>query len=67
MRTNIEIDEKLISKAMKALKVKTKKEAVETALRMVTEREARDNMRKLRGKVEMFSDNEGNATKIISK
>lgn len=67
MRTNIEIDEKLVSNAMKALKVKTKKEAVETALRMVTEREARDNIRKLRGKVEIFSDTEGNAIKIASK
>ncbi len=67
MRTNIEIDEKLISKAMKALNVKTKKEAVEAALRIVTEREARDNIRKLKGKVEMFTDGEGNKTKIISQ
>ena len=67
MRTNIDIDEKLIGRAMKALNVKTKKEAVETALRIVTEREARENIRKLRGKVEMFADDEGNKTRITSQ
>ena len=67
MRTNIEIDEHLIAKAMKALNVKTKKEAVETALRIVMEREARENIRKLRGKVEMFTDVEGNQTTVTSQ
>ena len=67
MRTNIEIDEHLIAKAMKVLNVKTKKEAVETALRIVMEREARENIRKLRGKVEMFTDAEGNQTTVTSQ
>ena len=40
MRTNIEIDDKLIAKAMKALKVSTKKEAVNVALQRVVAKDA---------------------------
>lgn len=65
MRTNIKIDDKLITQATKALNVKTKKEAVEAELRMINERAGRENMRTLRGKVELFSQDDD--TTMISK
>ncbi len=65
MRTNIDIDEKLLQQAMKTLKVKTKEEAVEEALRLVARRQAADTLRKLRGKVQMYRDPEG--TNIVRK
>ena len=66
MRTNIDIDDELVKEAMKILNVRTKKEAVELGLRMVRERAARDSMRSLRGKVEMFPE-DGSQAKVISK
>ena len=66
-RTNIDIDDKLMKGAMKALNVKTKKEAVEQSLRLVMQGVAREDVRKLRGKVQMYSDDEGNTTKIVSE
>jgi Arc/MetJ family transcription regulator len=66
MRTNIEIDDKLMKGAMKALKAKTKKETVEHGLKLIMERAAREDVRKLRGKVEMYTDDEGNQTEIVS-
>lgn len=56
MRTNIDIDETLMKKAMKASKAKTKKETVEKALQALIEKEARQDMRKMRGKVEWEGD-----------
>ncbi|MFT4256214.1 MAG: type II toxin-antitoxin system VapB family antitoxin [Pseudoxanthomonas sp.] len=51
MRTNIEIDEKLMKKALKATGAKTKREAVDIALRRVVNLEAQRNILKLRGKI----------------
>jgi Arc/MetJ family transcription regulator len=65
MKTNIDIDDKLVKDAMKTLGVKTKKEAVEAGLRLVQQMQAADSLRKMRGKVEMFKDQNG--TTIISK
>ena len=67
MRTNIEIDDKLMKGAMKALNAKTKKETVEHGLKLIIQRAAREDVRKLRGKVEMYTDDEGNSTKIVSE
>ena len=51
MRTNIELDDKLLSKAMKALGTTTKKATVEEALRQIVEnhrgRQAIANLRGL--------------------
>jgi len=66
MRTNIEIDDKLMKGAMKALKPKTKKETVEHGLKLIMQRAARENVRQLRGKVEMYTDDEGNQTQVVS-
>jgi Arc/MetJ family transcription regulator len=65
MKTNIDIDDKLVKSAMKTLGVKTKKEAVEAGLRLVQQMQAADSLRKMRGKVDMFKDQNG--TTIISK
>jgi Arc/MetJ family transcription regulator len=52
MRTNIEIDDKLMAAAMKATKAKTKKEAVEIALGDVVRRSKQLGMLKLIGKID---------------
>lgn len=50
MRTNIEIDDKLMKEAMKASKLKTKKATVEAGLKELIRQKANQNMRKLIGK-----------------
>ena len=49
MRTNIEIDDKLMQAAMAAGKFKTKREAVEEGLRMIKRRKAYDALLAARG------------------
>lgn len=50
MRTNIEIDDQLMAEAMQALGAKTKREAVETALRdVVKQRQQMQALLSLRG------------------
>lgn len=51
MRTNIEIDEKLIREAMKATGTTTKRAAVDAALRQTIQLKKQEGIRKLRGKV----------------
>jgi Arc/MetJ family transcription regulator len=51
MRTNIEIDDRLMKQAMKATGAETKKAAVEAALRKVVQLKKQEGIRKLRGKV----------------
>jgi Arc/MetJ family transcription regulator len=52
MRTNIEIDDRLIRKAMKASGARTKRAAVESGLRLLLEVKAQTRIRKLRGRVQ---------------
>ncbi len=52
MRTNIEIDDKLMSDILKATGLKTKREAVERALQTLLRLEKQTEFRKLRGKVD---------------
>jgi Arc/MetJ family transcription regulator len=58
MRTNIEIDDRLMADAMKAsrLETKTKKAVVKEALQMLVKSRAQERIRELRGKVQ-FWDN----------
>ena len=56
MRTNIEIDDKLMKQAMKAAGVTTKKAAVEEALRRMVQIQRQGGIRKLRGKVNFWDD-----------
>ncbi|MCA2999555.1 MAG: type II toxin-antitoxin system VapB family antitoxin [Rhodocyclaceae bacterium] len=51
MRTNIDIDDTLMTKAMKAGGFTTKKETVEEGLRLLAARAAIADIRKLRGKI----------------
>jgi Arc/MetJ family transcription regulator len=51
MRTNIDIDDRLLKQAMKALGATTKKAAVEGALRQTLEIYGQQSLRKLRGKI----------------
>jgi Arc/MetJ family transcription regulator len=56
MRTNIEIDDKLMKQAMKSSGAKTKKAAVEAGLRMLVKSHAQQGIRELFGKVEWEGD-----------
>lgn len=49
MRTNIEIDDKIIKDALKVTGLKTKREVVDLALRELLRTRRQGDMRKLRG------------------
>lgn len=56
MRTNIEIDDALMAEAMKALGAKTKREAVERALKRVVRLKAQEEIRDYFGKLNWEGD-----------
>lgn len=56
MRTNIVIDDALMEQAMRASGAKTKREAVEAALRLVVGLKRQEEMRRLRGKLKWEGD-----------
>ena len=56
MRTNIEIDDKLMKDAMRSANTKTKKETVEAGLRILIQIKGQEGIRKLRGKVKWEGD-----------
>lgn len=56
MRTNIEIDDALMRKAMRANKSKTKRATVEDALRLLIQTRAQAGIRRLWGKVKWDGD-----------
>ena len=51
MRTNIEIDEKLIEEAMRISGLKTKKAAVEAGLKLIITLKHQEKIKSLRGKL----------------
>lgn len=51
MRTNIDIDDRLMRQAMRRSGARTKKAAVEAGLRLLAETHAQGSIRQLRGKV----------------
>lgn len=51
MRTNIEIDDKLMKEALRATGAKTKREAVELGLKTLVELRAQEKARALKGKI----------------
>lgn len=51
MRTNIVIDEELMSEALKVSGFSTRKEAVEEGLKLLVRRSRQQQIRKLRGKL----------------
>jgi Arc/MetJ family transcription regulator len=56
MRTNIEIDDAVLAKAMKASGLKTKRETVDAALRRFAQLESQKEILKLRGKINWIGD-----------
>lgn len=52
MRTNIEIDDRLIQQAMRASGTSTKRAAVEAALQLLVKTHSQSAIRRLRGKVQ---------------
>ena len=56
MRTNIEIDDKLMADALKATGLKTKKEAVELGLKALVKLNRQSSIRALRGKLKWEGD-----------
>jgi len=51
MRTNIEIDDRLMADALKATGLRTKKEAVELGLKALIKLKKQSSIRSLRGKL----------------
>jgi len=56
MRTNIVIDDKLMSEALKVTGLSTKKEAVELGLKLLIRQNKQQAIRKLRGKLKWEGD-----------
>ena len=56
MRTNIEIDDKLMSDALKATGLATKKDAVELGLKTLVRLKKQESIRSLRGKLKWSGD-----------
>ena len=56
MRTNIEIDDKLMRDALRATGLKTKRDAVELGLRTLVRLNQQAQIRRLRGKVNWQGD-----------
>lgn len=51
MRTNIVIDDRLMKDALKLTGIRTKREAVETALKIMVNLKKQEKIRQLRGKL----------------
>lgn len=56
MRTNIVIDDELMSQAIKATGLATKKEVVEQGLKLLVQRKKQQSIRELRGKITWDGD-----------
>ncbi len=56
MRTNIVIDDELMSQALEASGLRTKKEAVEQGLKLLVRLSKQQDIRKLRGRVKWEGD-----------
>lgn len=56
MRTNIVIDEALMNDAIRLTGAKTKREAVEMALRSLIELKKQENLKKFKGKLKWEGD-----------
>ncbi|QMV19025.1 hypothetical protein GOB94_10320 [Granulicella sp. 5B5] len=67
MRTNIDIDDKLMKQAMKESGAKTKKAAVEAGLALLVKSHAQQEIRKLFGKLELDADYDYKAMRTSDK
>jgi Arc/MetJ family transcription regulator len=65
VRTNIDIDDRLMREAMRRSGAQTKRAAVETGLRLLAETHAQGSIRRLRGKVVWEGDlNQSRLTRV---
>ena len=67
MRTNIEIDDRLMRQAMRSSGARTKRATVEEALRLLIQTRGQASIRRLRGKVAWEGDLETSRLDRISK
>ncbi|MBX7258075.1 MAG: type II toxin-antitoxin system VapB family antitoxin [Candidatus Hydrogenedentes bacterium] len=56
MRTNIVIDDQLMSRALKSGDYKTKKSAIDAALKLLVQVNSQQRLRRLRGKIKWEGD-----------
>jgi Arc/MetJ family transcription regulator len=56
MRTNIDIDDKLMKEVLKITGLRTKKDAVELGLKALIRLKKQENIRKFRGKLKWTGD-----------
>lgn len=56
MRTNVVIDDHLITEAFKLTKLKTKKDLIRTALQELIENRKKMDLRKIKGKINFRDD-----------
>ncbi|TVQ09794.1 MAG: type II toxin-antitoxin system VapB family antitoxin [Balneolaceae bacterium] len=56
MRTNIVIDDELMDEAMQLSRLKTKKDVVEEALKLLVQRKKQEKIKMLRGKLKWTGD-----------
>ena len=56
MRTNIVIDDRLITEAMRLSGARTKRQAVEESLRLMVRLKRQEKLRKLRGRLRWTAD-----------
>lgn len=59
MRTNIVIDDELMTEAMKLSQLKTKKAVVESGLRLLIQLKKQERVKTLRGKLKWDGDLDG--------
>jgi Arc/MetJ family transcription regulator len=64
MRTNIDLDDKLMKQAMKSSGQTTKKAVVEEALRLFVQIKAQSRVRELRGKVHWEGHDEADENRL---
>jgi len=67
MRTNIEIDDRLMDEAMRSSGKRTKRAAVEAGLQLLVQTRAQGKVRRLRGKIQWLGDLETSRLGRVSK
>jgi Arc/MetJ family transcription regulator len=67
MRTNIDIDDRLMREAMRSSGARTKRAAVEQALRLLIQTRAQKSLRRLRGKVTWEGNLEGSRQDRVAR
>ena len=67
MRTNIDIDDRLILQAMRSSGARTKRAAVEEGLRLLIQTRSQKSVRRLRGKVAWEGDLEASRVGRVAK